>query len=293
MRTRKRARVNNLDFLVREYNTSRMSGILIEKLEKAIGNMGEFKNDNPIASYVDYIASVPKPKPRLIERAKDFTYPEEVEKGLLMLESAIQNGDDLLPWLSTRYTADSCNEKDYMRLLFDITHFHLGEKIQNRGKLGNKIERTDYLLYAYVTEDIVYELGIEHHGAWGELRWQEIITTNWPDILPKGCILHGIVDVSGPIPDAKERLLLAKNGINSIGKIGEKFVLPMGGGVNGAGCSARAIIKSNKIKKHLRKIELKLSNHVSQAELEKFSVIVEREFFIVDGGSVFYQKCYI
>lgn len=270
-----------------------MSGILIKKLENAICNIGEFKTDTPIASYVDYIASVPIPKARRIERAKDFTYPEEVEKGLLMLESAIQNGDDLLPWLSTRYTADSCNEKDYMRLLFDITHFHLGEKIQNRGKLGNKIERTDYLLYAYVTEDIVYELGIEHHGAWGELRWQEIITTNWPDILPKGCILHGIVDVSGPIPDAKERLLLAKNGINSIGKIGEKFVLPMGGGVNGAGCSARAIIKSNKIKNHLRKIELKLSNHVSQAELEKFSVIVEREFFIVDGGSVFYQKCYI
>lgn len=265
-----------------------VASILVSKLEEAIRNIGDFGTNEPILSYVDYLLSIPKAIPRKIIRAKEFNCPDKVKGGLQILERAILNGDSLLPWLSSKYTKRSGNEKDCLRHLFNVLHFHLGNDFNYSKKKERKIKRTGALLYAYVTSHAVYELGIDLHGKWGDIRWQDIIMTNWPELIPRGTVLENIVDITAPVPTAEELYELTKLGINTILNIGGKFVFPLGGGVTSSGRSEKAARLNIGIQRLLVRIEETLIQcGLTEEKLNNIPVIVDNDKFIIDRELIF------
>lgn len=261
-----------------------MCKVLIKKLEEAICCEGDFCSSNPIGSYLYYLYSIPKAVSRTVEKAKEFKCPDEVRDGLKMFEEAVVNGEDLLPWLSTQYTERQGNEKDYMMSLFHVCHFHLGTEMEKRRKYGNKIKRTNYILYAYVTENSVYELGIEPHGAWGDVRWQERIIKNWPSLISDSHKLNDCKDVAFCPQNAEEILQLAKLGVNVSFKIGTEQMLPFGGGVTNLGKAQLSQFRSIIIKNWLRKQERAIIKQFGEPVLNGCSVSINKGMLYISSS---------
>lgn len=218
--------------------------VLISKLEDAIKQDGDFSSDDPIATYMEYVLAVPGMRPRRIERARDFSCPDENKSGLLKLEEAILKGCDLLPWMSNKYNKDNFFGKDHLMHLFAVSHFHLGEEIG----ANCRMKRTGNLLFALVANDVVYELAVGPHGSWTASKWQEILISNWPDAFGRYTLSPEILDVSWSSSTDEEVKKMQEMGVNTILKTTSGFSFPVGGGVTTAKTSARATVEADRLK---------------------------------------------
>ncbi len=114
---------------------------------------------------------------RTIKSCKNFVVPDEVQNGLMQLEARTENGEDINPFLSKQSIKSKTN--DMMLNDWGIYHFHLGENIEKSGFA----ERTGLLLYAFVTDECIYEICVKNHGEWSNRQLLEIINQEWPCLL--------------------------------------------------------------------------------------------------------------
>lgn len=174
-------------------------------------------------------------KPRKVLEANNFKCPENVLAGYELLKQNIQQGSNLNLYLSRK--SSKLNFEDNMFNDWGIQHFHLGTKIDEK---INLIEGTNELLFAIVTHDTIYCIGIYQHGDWTKQEIISIIEENW-QFLIEPYQIKGLVDITYQSTDT-EISLLRKNCINTaIKTISGNVYFGAGGGINAAGGSVNVI----------------------------------------------------
>jgi hypothetical protein len=187
--------------------------------------------------------------PRRIIKSREFTCLSGLEAGLRGLEAKVMAGVDINPHLSRSLAKPTYNDA----LLNDwgIFHFHLGEVVESNGF----VERTGPLLFAQVTDNSFYEIGVYTHGNWTNLDIAEIIHSNWPETIER-FKLKGILALSHA-PSSADIKTLRNADINSFIQTSDGTIYaPIGGGYMTNGRSMEAVLDANRnieFVKHLEK----------------------------------------
>lgn len=194
---------------------------------------------SPIDTLINIFQTVIPQKKRKIIESVDFQCPEKEKKGYANLRSKILIGKDLNPHLSKQIFNPKFN--DGMHLDFGLYHLHLGVDFE-RDKRGNYFsERTGPLLVAYITDDMVYCVGIFEHSSelWSNSKLIEIIDREWPHLIEDKKVKYA-KDISPKIED-KDRNRLRKIGLNTVVTLpnGSNYQW-LGGGIAASGGSAKA-----------------------------------------------------
>lgn len=201
---------------------------------------------------------------RNIEKAKSFNCPSHLVTGLSDLETAINNGNPLWPWQSKGI--NRITPPDGLYFDFKVAHFHLGKGLDGNGY----ITRTKELLFALVTVDTFFEIGIYNHGEWYEFDILNIIDDNWPQLLDN--VTHnGIAGVAHIANTRKEIQELREAYINSVRQISSgRIIVPPGGDVTLSknGISTYAIRNALKLRKIFRDGEKQVREWIL-AEIKK------------------------
>lgn len=178
-------------------------------------------------------------RPRQIKKSREFSCPMEYEKTLHKLEERIRKGEDLTPYMSRE--VKQSQKTDLLLCDWGVYHFHLSEDHDYDGFMV----RSDYQVFAYVTETTVYMIQIYKHKSKDLYSKQEllrIIYNNWPDIIEQYRI-PGAVELTAKLND-HEYGMLRKAHISSFVELEKNKVYGMmGGGYVGNGFSMDAMRK--------------------------------------------------
>ncbi len=230
-----------------------------------------------------------KKRPRLRRRnvilADTFECPTDLQAGWDRLKDLIETGRDITPHLSKSVIRP--NDRDSMLDDWGVHHFHLGEELEK-----GFVKRTGPLLFALITNNAFYAIGVYHHGAWANLDIIETIHRNWPSAISKFRI-NGLTS-TGNITEQQRLALRAKQGNTfTIVSDGTTYA-PIGGGVVSAGYNIQAIIKTDMEKAKLESLqewldsqlneireELVEHGYAGEAEIEAKLVITDIEYIAI------------
>lgn len=201
-------------------------------------------------------------KPRKIVKSKDFSCPCDLQKGLSILEEKIVNGYSLLPHQSKSII--KLSTEDLLLYTWSIHHFHLGESVESDGF----IKRTGPVLFAYVTDDTFYMIGIKNHGTWSDKNLIQTIYDNWPNLLQKWKIDGQPVENLDSVEIGK----LRKCHVNTLVQLkdGSSFIGP-GRGITTAGSPLEATMIYNNILRDLYLFVDGIKNNPTSFLKEKYS----------------------
>jgi hypothetical protein len=205
-----------------------------------------------------------EPMKRTVKLADTFVCPKDLKSGWEKLKIEIKNGQDINPRLSKKI--DDPFYKDPMLLDWGVHHFHL---IEN--------PRSNRILFALVTKDCFYAIGIYTHKDWAKNDVVENIHRNWPDAIAKYKI-EG-VDLTNNVPE-EGRLVLRSKNANVFTKVSDGTVYaPLGGGSTGSGDNILSRIRTDQQKSFLEKLQNHLDSLLPelQDELKKHGYNGEHE----------------
>lgn len=192
-------------------------------------------------------------RPRKVHFSEEFSCPSECKSALNELISAIESGKNLLPYMSKQVIKPTKNDG----LLNDwgIHHFHLNKDVE---KDSIFIQRSDWLLLAFVNEEAVYFLNVYPHKKpylWSHIKLVEIIYNNWPSLIEKNR-LEGVVGLTEKLDDESYSKLRKAN-VSTFVELGENQVYALiGGGYASDGSSTEAVRTSDYWYNYIRRIEL-------------------------------------
>lgn len=229
--------------------------------------------------------------PRNIFESKNFSCPKNLTNGYDVLKNKLTKGHDVCAHLS-KYLLQG----DYEDLLLNdwgIHHFHLGKNPEKSGF----IERTGALLFAHITVDSVYCLGIYPHGSWTQQELIRVFHDNWQGIISERK-LNGILGSSNVLTD-KDVAQLRKKGVQTMVQISPEIVYaPLGGGYSTAGTSMESTMRANSYMRLIRNLEDHVKENVkifidkiqelgySHGNIPSFSMMIdEKGFFAVETNS--------
>ena len=235
---------------------------------KCAGYEDELPRDDQDCA-IDYfkwaLRFIPRMK-RQINKAHDFECPEKHQAGLRLLEDAIVSGADLTPWLSRNIG----KPKFHDGIFFDwkVSHFHLGETYKANGM----VEGHDEVLFAVVTPDSVFEIGIYVHGSWHEVEVLDVIDRNWPHLLDS-VTLRGLSQ-SRPATTSEEALSYREMNVLPFLKLPSgRLIAPPGGGVATDGTPIEATMAADMHARYIRtaeeRISAELQAKIDAGEIEK------------------------
>ena len=165
--------------------------------------------------------------PRRVLKSSTSCCPPQNLQALTNIESVVQSGGDLTPYLSTKIKRPLYN--DDLLNHWGIHHLHLGVELESDGF----VQRTEQILFCRFDNSNAYFISIEpHQGAWTRQALVRILHANWPKSLEQ----FQMRAVSPNwIADTDVRTLRKRN-INHTIDIADGTVYgPIGGGSTSAG----------------------------------------------------------
>ena len=172
-------------------------------------------------------------RPRLLFVSDTFQCPLEHQDGWNLIQQKVKAGLDLTPHLSK--LIDKPEETDPMLNDWGVYHLHLGTDIQN-----GFARRTGPLLFARVTDEHFYAIGVYSHGAWTESEVVETVHRNWPESVARW-VMHG---VRGERLTDAERAVLRKKCTNTFFLTKDMTTYgPLGGGTVSSGHNVFSVIQ--------------------------------------------------
>lgn len=177
-------------------------------------------------------------KPRKIVKSKEFSCPKEYEDKLKHLEECILSGKNLIPFMSKGI--QDLTQEDLLLYDWGIYHFHISDR-QEEDTIF--MERSDYLLMAYVDADAVYFLDVVPHKSsdvvvWADTRYMDIMKNNWSELFERFRWKE-----YNPIQtfNDKETYDLRKSGALIVSKWGDGAIFSPGGGYASDTTSIKAV----------------------------------------------------
>jgi len=205
------------------------------------------KRDSALHQYCNMRLRRLDPKPRTVLVSKELRCPDACKDGYAYFQGSVEKGNDLLPFMSKSIL--DADAKDKMIFDWGFFHFHLNKGSDTKDP--RFIERSDYLLIAYVDinhDDKMYFLQIRPHdvSVWTEQDLVRILADNWPEIVERYRV-KGAVSLTETVTDEVYRDLRKSNVTTLVDlKDGRVFLGP-NLGLNTAGTSARASLHYNSI----------------------------------------------
>ena len=203
-----------------------------------------FKNvepDNALYQHCNILLRKLQPKPRQIEKSKDFTCPIGYEDKLKFFEEAVIAGKDLTPFMS-RSIQDA---KSQDKMLFDwgLYHFHLSNTLDKNNPYFMKGSKN--LLVAYVDldfDDTIYFLQIRPHKSilWTEQELIRCLADNWPNLTEK-YRLSEVASLTSNITYNDYKNLRGKNANTMIDLQDGRVYLGFNWGITSNGFSVKAL----------------------------------------------------
>lgn len=223
-------------------------------------------------------------QPRSILLADTFICPPNLQAGWNRLRAIVESGGDVTPNLSK--FVDDIDYKDAMLNDWGIYHFHLGESLE-----GKFVRRTGPLLFAYVTETVLYALGIYSHGAWADSDCIETIHRNWPEAI-ESFKINGVP--AEKILTQAQRLALRRKNVNSFVAVSDGTVYgPPGGGMVCSGDNIQSVVLMDRqldlletleenVKSQLPVVldDLRRHGYLDGEELDAKLVITDEKYFL-------------
>lgn len=201
-----------------------------------------------------------------------------------LLRRLLQNGENVVRFLSKNI--DDLIYSDGLLWDFGMHHFHLCREIGEAGF----VKRSDYLLFAIVTNEIAYLIDVRPHRDPEKLGWVrqellEIAYSNWPYLIEEH-VLHGIL--GGSVTDEEKKELRRKN-VNSVTVLGNKPVAPVGGGMMLDGSSSLCRLASMRLIHEIRRHQSYFDSQPPELRsvLEEKGIVFEGKmtFRLVELGS--------
>lgn len=193
-------------------------------------------------------------RPRNIIKSKEFSCPPEYALALRDFEKDIKDGKNL-----NRYLSDSIRNpsvSDDLLNDWNIVHFHLSRRFRTDGF----VKRSNYQVFAWVTDDCAYLIQIYPHKADNLYCRQEmirIIENNWPQLL-ESHKLKGVVSLSEIFSD-EAYSQIRKAHVTSFVQTGENKVYGLiGGGYMSDGSSGEAMRNADFWYNHLKDCEIRI-----------------------------------
>ncbi len=199
---------------------------------------------DPVYEYFNYMKRTIRIRPRTILKSREFSVPPEYEKALQNFEDDVRAGRDLNRYLSDKILQPAASDA----LLYDwnIVHFHLTRWFRPDGFA----KRSDYQIFAWVTDDCLYLIQIYPHDRrkepylYSKQELVRIVERNWPQLLEPHRI-PGAVKLTEQLDD-KAYDQIHKAHITTAIQTGEGHVYCMiGGGYASDGSSGEAMRNAN------------------------------------------------
>ena len=229
---------------------------------------------------------------RRVQRPRHFNCPAVLKAGLSEFTECAERGGSLNRYQSRRITL--ADKKDLLLFDWGIHHFHLGtERLKKDPRF---VARTNDLLFARVTEDTVYILGIAAHGNWARKCLIEIIHTNWPETI----VMHRVsaTGLERKLTDADHHALQKGGGYVMVELTDGTIYAPPGGGTTSSRDSIRAVRARDRTLAEIKQIEKQAAARVDDwlmqvrqaghvpADPPRFRLVIqEPRFYALDEGS--------
>lgn len=248
------------------------------------------QSDDIPYNYFNYRKRIIVSKPRTVFISAELTCPKEYQLAFDEFVEKIEKGDDLMPYMSGKIMDATYN--DGLLNDWNISHFHLSRRM---GKDGF-IKRSDYELFAYVTEDAVYLLQIYPHKEeylYAKQDLFRILAENWPEVIQTFHINDAIK--LSYVPNDKEYEQLREAHFMNLTQVGENQIyFPPGGGVMSNGYSAFALRNVDywhryfmTCQAHLKKMDKKIK-HLIGLVRDEIKEPLELHFLWMDSESETY-----
>ena len=156
---------------------------------------------------------------------------------VFLIRYLLTEGKNVNCFLSTRIdSATGKKSRDGLLWDFGMHHFHLSKALEPSGDF---VKRSDYLLFAIITQEHAYFVDVRPHRDPQNLGWVrqellEIVHLNWPELIESN-VLRG---VKGNVLTDEQKKELRRKNINYAAELGGNAVAPLGGGMMIDGSSA-------------------------------------------------------
>lgn len=195
----------------------------------------------------------------------------------------LEEGQNVNGFLSKRIdTATGERSRDGLLWDYGMHHFHLRRDFDPSGF----VKRSDYLLFAIVTQKDAYLVDVRSHQDPENLVWVrqnllQIVHSNWPQLI-EASVLPG---VEGSLLTDEEKKELRRKNTNHCMEFGGNAIMPLGGGTmaNGSSiiCSVWAGKLLHEIKNHQGYFESQPSELRSVLESSGVEIDGEMQFELV------------
>lgn len=136
-------------------------------------------------------------RPRSVVYSREFECPESYRLALEEFEEKVRKGESLRPFMSDKYR--ELNYDDLLLNDWNVYHFHLSRQY----KADGSVKRSDYEIFAFITDETMYMIQIYHHRTEDLYSRQEIMRIlhdNWPGLL-EPFRLQDALELSKPYSD--------------------------------------------------------------------------------------------
>ena len=196
------------------------------------------------------------PKPRKIEKSKEFVCPAGFEKKLQYFESVVLKGEDVKPFMTTKML--NASYKDKMLSDWGLYHFHLADSPYTKD--NRFMDRSDQLLIAYIDlndDGTIYFIQIVPHkkiNLWTTQDFIRCLADNWPQMMERYRI-PGMAELDTQIDDKAYAELRDAN-INTMVDLGDgRVYCGSNFGLTGAGYSLRTQLGVNSLHNNAMLVE--------------------------------------
>lgn len=179
-------------------------------------------------------------RPRRVHRSREFVCPQAYEKALQEFEHKVERGESLIPFLSDQLK--DASRQDGMLNDWNIYHFHLTRRMRPDGWA----KRSDYEIFAYVTEQDLYLIQVyEHRDSLLYCRREvvRILYDNWPELM-EPFLLRGVSQTEH-LNDEQYKTLREAH-ISTFVEVDGKVFGLLGGGYMGDGSSGEAVHREHR-----------------------------------------------
>ena len=220
------------------------------------------KKENALYQWFLLQSKLLPPKSRSIEKAKDFFCPSEAQSPLQSFEKAVKAGQDLVEYMSRDVLNTAFEDKMFSDWRF--YHFHLSDPDIRHPDDERFLERSDYLLIAYIDpsdDDTIYFLQIIPHkrANWTKEELVRDLADNWPDLVKRN-VFEG--SLTAKISD-RDRKQLRNNNINTPVDLGdERVIIGLGSGICGDGSSFEVRHKCMRFENEAQIIAMRIETDV-------------------------------
>jgi hypothetical protein len=219
-------------------------------------------DDRIVLAFLDARRRRPAARPRRVWIADDFQCPPAHDSGWEALQKEIVQGIGLGSRMSRGHS--SIHVRDGLLNEWGVHHFHLGTAFDSSGL----VERTGPVVFARVTDNDFYAIGVYEHDMWEHSSILESLHRNWPDTI-RHYRLNGIQNE--PLTE-EQRKNMRKRNVQTATSVADGTVyMSIDGGVASSGTSIEALRCSDMLESDVEQLQIAV-----QEQLAKFIPHLQR-----------------